>query len=817
MIIHLSELTSVLYGLLVLVWGLILALFTYHFLRTREQNKTLSLLMIILAIDAFRTLFESAYFGLYFSHAYESITNSAIYQPNYLIIPKLVNLASALVIIFLLIKHWIPNFIANELSIKNNFEESEQRRKFALDAANIGDWDMDLQTNVARRSLIHDQCFGHEASVKDWGYETFLSHVNPEDRDKVDKVYKKAMAGGEIYDVEFRVIWPDNSIHWLWSKGRFYNDEQGKPIRVSGIQVDITKKKSEEIALRLNTSAIEASNAGIVIVDALQPELPIVYVNQGFEQMTGYNKAEVIGQNCRFLNSSVRDEEQLNQLRHALDVGENIEIELLNKKKDGTRFWNHLKISPLTDEDGNVTHFIGIQNDISESKNTEAEHKALNEKIRYLAYYDSLTGLPNKESLNSYLDELSKSSSVAKMSHAILLMDVDNFKKINDTFGHHIGDTFIKEVAYRLSAFVDSECFICRFGGDEFIFIISDQEKFSDRLFERANSIAEKVLCSVRVPFKLNGLEFFSSVSIGLNLIKDDLNGIDAVKQASLAMYQAKGLGKNNIQIFDNELEKAVLYKARLESYLRNAIDTNEFELHYQPQINSHNKIFGCEALIRWQSSEIGSSVSPAEFIPIAEQTSLMIPIGQWVLETACKTLERWHQIEEFKDITLSVNISAIQFKNSNFVSNLEKVISDYNFNISKLKLELTETMLADDVENMIKVMTQIKEMGLTISLDDFGTGYSSLSYLKSFPINQLKIDRAFVKDILIDRNEAVIAEAIIKLSQTLDLETIAEGVETEEQKEYLIKLGCNQFQGYLYSKALRLGDIEKFIKKFNT
>ncbi len=689
--IKLPELTSIIYGLLVFIWGLILALYVFKFMRTRIYNKTMSILIFILAVDAFRTLFESVCFGLYFSHAYEFITNSAIYEPKYLIIPKLLNLVAAIVILFILIKHWIPKFLSDELTIKHDFLESEQRRKFALDAANIGDWDLNLQTNVANRSLIHDQCFGYETPVENWNYETFLSHVHPDDRDKVDKVYKRAMADASLYDTEFRVTWPDNTTHWLWTIGRFYFDEKIKPIRVSGILVDITDRKRAEV-----------------------------------------------------------------------------------------------------------------------------EHKALNERIKFLAYYDGLTGLPNKESLNSHLEAFVNASTTVKMSHAIFLMDVDNFKNINDTFGHYLGDLFIKEVAARLNTFLESGVFICRFGGDEFIFVMSDQQQYADQLFDKAKRVADKLLASMRTPFKLNGLEFFSSISIGLKLVNEDLNIIDAIKQADLAMYQAKNAGKNNIQIFDENLEKEVLYNARLEACLRNAVVSNEFELHYQPQVNAHNKIFGCEALIRWQSTELGQYVSPLEFIPLAEQTSLILPIGQWVLESACKTLTRWQQMDQLKEITLAINISAIQFKHSHFVSNLEKVLSNYHFNRANLKLELTETMLVEDVENMIKVMHQIKTMGLTISLDDFGTGYSSLSYLKAFPIDQLKIDRAFVKDILIDRNDALIAEAIIKLAQTLELETIAEGVETEAQRESLIKLGCNQFQGFLFSQALDLGDVEKFINEFD-
>lgn len=1048
--------------MLVLIWGLILVLYILKFLRAQNNNKTISLLLFILAIDAFRTLFESAYFGLYFSRAYKLINDNVIFQPSYLVLPKLLNLAAALLILFLLIRHWIPNFITNleknkkqidaselrfsaaikfspnpivihaedgeilsvsdklleltgyaredfkttkdwldllykhqskalfdeilqsyklnktldtgevtvytkndqllywninsislgnlddgrkvrmftaidvtenkkllnrlfliehsinqvtesilwlsesgnvvshnqfaekqlgyskeefaelnfnslalnidmswhdfwhKLSIninqdsissvttkhgknisvalsahylelnnekficmvihdisliraaEKNASESEQRRKFALDAANIGDWDMDLETNIARRSLIHDQCFGYETPVKDWGYDTFLSHVHPMDRARVEAAYLNAMTKDSIYDVEFRVTWPDNTIHWLWSKGRFYLNDKGNPIRVSGIQVDITHKKLEEAALKLNTSAIEASTVGVVIVDALKTDQPIVYANPAFEHITGYNQTEILGRNCRFLNETVRDEEKLSKLKADIEAGNDTELELINIKKDGSKYWVQLRITPVKDDVGNVTHFVGIQNDITERKKAEEEREKLSENIKYLAYNDSLTGLPNKESLIQYLEGFGNLPGMEKMSHAIFLMDVDNFKNINDTFGHYMGDIFLKEVSVRLKSYLNSGCFICRFGGDEFVFVMSDKENYSDKLFENAKSTAEKLLSTMKTSFKLNGLELFSSISIGVALIKSDLNVINSIKQADLAMYHAKNLGRNNIQIFDESLEKVVLYKAKIEQHLRRALDNNELELHYQPQVNSSNIIFGCEALIRWKCQALGSYVSPAEFIPVAEETSLILPIGDWVLASACQTLNKWHQIKAFKKLTVSVNISAIQFKNKSFISNLESLLSDFTFERTNLKIELTESMLADDVENMILIMNQIKELGLTISLDDFGTGYSSLSYLKAFPIDQLKIDQSFVKDILIDKNDASIAEAVIKLSQALALETIAEGVETEQQKSFLIELGCNQFQGYLYSKALPLVDLERFVTEFN-
>jgi len=1060
--IDFTLLTSVIYGLLVLIWGLILALYINKLMFIRKSSKTISILLFILALDAFRTLIESAYFGLYFSSSDQLIANNIIFQPAIFIFPKLLNVAVALLIIFILIKYWIPKFITDDSNIKNqlndselrfnvavkyspnpiiihvedgevlaisdklieltdysreelttiknwtnkaykynpkkmykkildgykkdiginfgevlvygkddkelywdinsislghlsdgrkarmmtsidvtyqktmlnklyliehsinqitdsviwfseqgnivnhntfaemqfgfsseafselninalqlniampwqelwtkttvnksiNFQssittnsgenvpvnvsahylefnhhqyvfmiirdasaeiaaekailESEQRRKFALDAANIGDWDMDIKTNIARRSLIHDQCFGYAESVEDWGYEKFISHVHPLDRERVVSVYKEAKDGGSLYDVEFRVTWPDNTIHWLWSKGRFYFDDSGKSIRVSGIQVDITQRKYKEMALRLNNSAIEAATVGIVIVDALQRDMPMVYINPAFEKITGYNESDILGKNCRFLNTSVRDEEKLIKIREALAIGSDVEVELINKRKDGSTFWNLLKISPVFDEGGQVTHFVGIQMDITERKNAESQNELLNEEIRSLAFYDTLTGLPNRASLNRHLEAFNHLSNMPKMSHAILLMDVDNFKNINDAFGHYIGDLFIKEFANRLKKNIDSGSFLCRFGGDGFILVISDEIQHTEKLFKSAKDVADKLLLGMRLPFRLKELDFFSSVSIGIKFVDSDLNIIDAIKQADLAMYQAKRIGKNNIQIFDEVLEKKVLYRSKLESHLRNAIENNEFELYYQPQINSHHKVFGCEVLIRWLSPDLGHYVSPADFIPVAEETALILPIGEWVLVNACKTLNSWHEIEAFKDITLSINISAIQFKNSHFISTLKNTLQNYSFDKKNLKLELTETMLADEVDSVILAMHQIKRMGLSISLDDFGTGYSSLSYLKAFPIDQLKIDQSFVRDILIDHNDASIAEAIIKLSRTLGFETIAEGVETEEQKSFLIELGCNQFQGYLYSKAVSLEDVERYIKQFN-
>ncbi len=1053
--------TSLIYGLLVLVWGVILGLYVVKFVKIRPYNKTIAMLIFILAIDALRTFFESIYFGIYFSQPFAFIANSLIFQPSFFIFPKLVNLAAALLIVFLLIKHLLPRLVVNEttlkeqlkdselklnvavkyspnpilihtedgeilsvsdtlleltgyarkdiknikdwldkayqsnaevmhtkilrsfktndtynlgevlihgnnnqalywhmnsialgslddgrkvrmttaldvtdnrmllnrlyliehsinkindsviwlseegniiahndyvekqlgyspvelanltldnlsLTIKTTWEdlwrnlsicnhidfnstvttkngqfipvaisahyvefnnqqyvfmimhdisakllaeqsilESEEKRKFALDAANIGDWDMDIISNSSRRSLIHDQCFGYDEPVEDWGYDTFISHIHPLDRERVESVYQYAMQGGADYDVEFRVIWPDKSLHWLWSKGRFFFDVNSRPIRVSGIQIDITQRKQAELALLLNKSAIEASTSGVVIVDADQPDNPMIYVNPAFEEMTGYKESEVLGKNCRFLSDSVRDEEKLTLLKAALNNHQPIELEILNKRKDGIEFWHHLKISPIRNEVGKVTHFVGIQNDITKRKLAQAESEALNEKVKRLAYSDSLTGLPNRAALGEHLEEI-KSTEQMKMAYVVLLMDVDNFKNINDAFGHYIGDIFIKMLVERLKALIEVDGFMCRFGGDEFVLVMTDKRNNAEALFNRAKLLANKIVSAMKLPFNLNNFETFSSMSIGLNFINADLNIISAIKQADLAMYKAKKEGKNNVQIFDENLEKIVLDKSNLEGLLRKAVNNEAFELYYQPQIKADNQIFGCEALIRWQSDDLGRFVSPGEFIPLAEETSLMLPIGRWVLETACATLQRWSQVDAFKDITLSVNISAIQFKNEGFVFRLAEMLETYSFKRKNLKLELTETMLAEDVNAMIAIMNEIRKLGLTISLDDFGTGYSSLSYLKAFPINQLKIDQSFVRDILIDSNDALIAEAIIKLSNTLGLETVAEGVETEEQRQCLIELGCTQFQGYLFSKAICLEEVESFMNNFN-
>jgi len=710
------------------------------------------------------------------------------------------------------------------------------------------------------------------------------------------------------------------------------HDQLGNPIRVSGIQVDITVRKTQEEALRLNHAAIEAVQSGLVIADARADDMPIVYVNPAFEKITGYNTKEMLGQNCRFLNDKTTDRSQLDLLKKALAQGKPITLILHNKRKDGTYFWNELYISPVMNDQGSLTHFVGIQNDVSErvqasaqkeslliklkeqssllDKATDAifvpdlsqkitywnnsafelfgwsekevmgktidhlinvnsdelkaandclsefgewrgelqkikksgeiiivdahwtlvnddsgrpistlvvntditQRKAVENRIKYIAYHDELTALPNRVSLMNHLETITQNANTSNsFSMTVMILDIDDFKKLNDTFGHFMGDLLLQEVARRLKACLMGNNFLARFGGDEYVLVLHDRSENFHLLKQFTELVAKNVLAAIHEPFNLENYEYFSSTSIGVSIVERGIIPSDLIKQADLALTEAKKTGKNKIQYFDENLQNQLLARTKIEFQLRRAILREEFELYLQPQVDKDSKVIGCEGLIRWHSETLGT-VSPADFIPIAEESGLIIPIGDWVLETGCNILQEWHSISHLSHLSIAINVSAGQFKHVGFIDKCADLLNGFSFDRNNLKLELTESVLAEDKELIISQMLAIKKLGLRFSLDDFGTGYSSLSYLKYFPLSQLKIDQSFVRDILVDENDAAIARTIIRLADSLGLQVIAEGVETQEQKNILYEMGCEQYQGYLFSRPLPKNQIEDML-----
>jgi diguanylate cyclase (GGDEF)-like protein/PAS domain S-box-containing protein len=469
--------------------------------------------------------------------------------------------------------------------------------------------------------------------------------------------------------------------------------------------------------------------------------------------------------------------------------------------------WIVLICAPSRDINGKVVGGIGIVQDMTERKTAANE-------INNLAYYDPLTQLPNRRLLLDRLKQALASSARSGRSAALLIIDLDNFKNINDTFGHEVGDLLLQQVGQRIEQSLREVDMVAHLSGDEFVVIL---EYLSEQLLEAAKqteSVGEKIRRALCLPYLLHGHEHHSTPSIGATLFNGgDLLADDLMKQADIAMYQAKKSGRNNLRFFDPRMQEEIDAHAELEGELHKAIENAEFQLYYQVQVDSQQRALGAEVLIRWLHPQRGL-VSPAKFIPLAEETGLILHMGQWVLETACDQIKAWQKNEQTRHLALSVNISATQFRQPDFVANVQLALNRHVINPRLLKLELTESLLLDDIERTIETMNELKDIGIQFSLDDFGTGYSSLQYLKRLPLTQLKIDQSFVRDLVSDSSDKVIVSTIIAMAHSLGLDVIAEGVETEEQQKFLYDNNCLHYQGYLFGKPVPLAQFEVLLQQ---
>lgn len=465
---------------------------------------------------------------------------------------------------------------------------------------------------------------------------------------------------------------------------------------------------------------------------------------------------------------------------------------------DGHTIWLNTSKVPLCDKDGQTVGVLGIYSDITDRKIAE-------EQIRNLAYFDPLTNIPNRQLLNDRLQQATDASARNGRFGALIMLDLDNFKDLNDTSGHDIGDMLLCEVAERLRESTRKADTVARLGGDEFVAIANDLSQDEDKAAEITLEIANKIKQALNAPYSLHhgDIDHYCTASIGVTLFQGNNAPIEnLLKQADVALYAAKSAGRNTIRFFEPNMQVSIDHRTRLATNLRHAIEHGELKLFYQSQVDQNNTLTGAEALLRWFPRS-GAPVSPGVFIPLAEETGLIVEIGNWVLEQACIQLERWAKNAETRELTLSINVSAHQFRRTEFVNEVREIIGRHEVAANRLIFELTESVLLDHMGEVIDRMYQLKELGIGFSLDDFGTGFSSLSYLKRLPLDQIKIDQSFVHDVPSDPNDAAIVRAIVAMTRTLELQVIAEGVETDEQKTFLINHGCERFQGHLFSKPL--------------
>ncbi len=575
---------------------------------------------------------------------------------------------------------------------------------------------------------------------------------------------------------------------------------------LQGIVRDITERKQAELERRNSEEQLRAFyELDLVGLAITSPDRGWLRINDCLCRMLEYSELELRGMTWVQLTHPedlAADSEQFARL-----LANEIEGYSLEKRfvaRSGKVIPTRLVVRCVRKPDGTVDYVMAMVEDITESKIAE-------DRIQYLAYTDSLTGLPNRRLLHDRLHQALAAGVRNGNQGALMLIDLDNFKTLNDTLGHDIGDLLLKQVAQRVASCIRQGDTVARVGGDEFVVMLEDLSKCSEDAAAQAKVIGEKILATLDQPYQLASYQHHSTASIGINLFGGGGKSIDDLfKQVDLAMYQSKTAGRNAVRFFDPEMQAIVTDRAALEIDLREAVRQRQFLLHFQPQVAREGRLTGAEALLRWQHPTRGM-VSPGEFIPLAEETGLILPLGRWVLETACAQLAIWGAQPNMAHLSLAVNISAKQLHQADFVDQVLAALGSTGANPQRLKLELTESLLVSNVEKTIVKMTALKERGVGFSLDDFGTGFSSLSYLKRLPLDQLKIDQGFVKDILIDANDAAIARMIVALAESMGLAIIAEGVETEAQMNFLDSQGCHAYQGYLFSRPLPSDEFDAF------
>ncbi|OQW89895.1 MAG: hypothetical protein BWK72_01250 [Rhodoferax ferrireducens] len=574
-------------------------------------------------------------------------------------------------------------------------------------------------------------------------------------------------------------------------------------IAASAIVLHLRDRKTIELESRLAATAFE-TRQGMVITDAARR---ILRVNRAFTEITGYSLQEALGQDPRMLQSGQHDESFFKAMWDTVARQGSWQGEIWSKRRNGQIYPEWLMITAVKDEQGAVTHYVGTMTDITERKQAENE-------INNLAFYDPLTSLPNRRLLLDRLKQAIASSARSARHGALLFIDLDNFKHLNDNRGHQIGDLLLQQVAQRLQSCVREGDTTARLGGDEFVVMLEDMSLHLEEAAEHARTVGEKILGSLNQPYLLGNYAHHSTPSIGITLFAQHQGSIDdLLKRADLAMYEAKASGRNTLRFYDPRMQALVTSRAALEDDLRSAIHQRQLVLYYQAQVNDSGALTGAEVLLRWPHPERGM-VSPAEFIPLAEESGLILALGHWVTEAACRQLATWAQQPDMAHLNVSVNVSAHQFRQVDFVNEVLTLLAQTGANPQRLKLELTESLLVKDVEDIIVKMTALKARGVGFSLDDFGTGYSSLSYLKRLPLDQLKIDQSFVRNILTDSNDAAIAKMVVALSQSLGLSVIAEGVELAAQREFLSRLGCHDYQGYLFGRPMAVEAFEQSARK---
>ncbi len=632
----------------------------------------------------------------------------------------------------------------------------------------------------------------------------WVSAIHPEDRDHIVRRWYECARKDILFHEECRMQRPDGAVTWVFAQAAAERDAHGRVVGYVGSVTDISERRRVETQMLKLSRALEQTADAVMITDR---DGAVEYVNPAFEQVTGYASAEMLGRQPKMLKSGKQSPGFYENMWKTILAGEVFNDVLINRRRDGSLYYEEKTITPIKDGDGRITHFVATGKDITERMQTQ-------ERLAYMAQHDPLTELPNRTLL---LDRLKQSLAGARWRQrraAVLFVDLDRFKTINDTLGHEVGDRLLQQLAERFQRSVRDGDTVARFGGDEFVILLDDVASEDD-----VSGVAQKVLQALAPPFQVERQTLYVTASIGVSLFPND--GDDAttlLKNADIAMYRAKELGKNTYQFYSADMSSRAFERLTLESNLRRALEHGEFHLYYQPQVDvTTGDIVGVEALLRWRHPEFGL-VMPSDFIPLLEETGLIVPVGEWALDTACAQLVAWHG-QGWPRLRLAVNLSPRQFQTQNLAAAVKQALARLDGDPGRLELEITEGMLVRHAPATIETIEALHALGVRMAIDDFGTGYSSLSYLRRLPIDTLKIDRSFVRDIPQDPDDSAITSAIIALAQSLKIEMIAEGVENAAQRDFLRARGCSMMQGYLFSRPQPAEEITRLLqsgKKMN-
>lgn len=688
--------------------------------------------------------------------------------------------------------------VEQQQEVQQVLQQSENRFVQSQRFANIGTWDWNIETGELYWSEQIAPLFGYPVGELKTTYDNFLAAVHDDDRQAVNDAINTCVEKGTDYEIEHRIVWPDGSIHYVLERGDTVKGDDGKATRMLGVVQDITQRKKAEEQLQLSAMVLENTPEGVMITD---PQLKIISVNPAFTRTTGYSPEEMLGMRPGKLSSGRHNGAFYTEMWRSIHETGQWQGEIWNRRKDGEIYPEWLNINVIKNSSGKVINYASIFSDISTQ-----EH--VRKRLHNLAYYDALTKLPNRELFHDRLENTLIQSRRHGTHVGLMFLDMDRFKNINDSLGHRVGDEFLKLFAERLQHCVRDMDTVARLGGDEFTIILPDISSPRDVAF-----VAEKIVNSYATPMNMeDGHELFPSASIGISLYPEDGDKADPlIKNADTAMYRAKEAGRGVYQFYTTEMSANFAERLLIETDLRRAINEKQFTLAYQPQIDlTTGHLVGFEALIRWNHPKKGP-ISPALFIPIAEESGQIEKLGEWVLTEACRQLKLW-QTKYGNKWRMAVNFSGQQLRNQKIIASIENTLQSAGVSSDMLEIELTESTMMDNVESNIEIIDQLSSRGFLLAVDDFGTGYSSLSYLKRFNIDKLKIDQSFVRDITLDNNDAEIVATIIAMAHNLGLQVIAEGVENQQQLDFLRAKGCDEVQGYFISRPKSAQEIDAML-----